>query len=85
MDSEPKVKAIEFPCLVYILIPVSSLHIWGSDFELSLTANRTLPEAANRKVAVMEYRLALLGIGKEEESWLLLQKAKRAVWKLEEK
>lgn len=68
MDSESKVKAIEFPCLVYILIPVSSLHIWGPDSELTLTANRTLPEAENQKVAVMEYRLALLGIGKEEES-----------------
>ena len=68
MDSESKVKAIEFPCLVYILIPVSSLHIWGPDSELSLTANTALPEAENQKVAVMEYRFALLGIGKEEES-----------------
>lgn len=69
MDSESKVKAIEFPWLVYIFIPVSSLHIWGPDSELSLTANRDLPEAENRKVAVMEYRLALLGIiGKEEEN-----------------
>lgn len=68
MDSESKVKAIEFPCLVYILIPVSSLHIWGPGSELTLTANRTLPQAEIRKVAVMEYSLALLGIGKEEES-----------------
>lgn len=68
MDSESKVKDIEFHCLVYIFIPVSSLHIWGPDSELSLTAKRALPEAENRKVAVMEYRFALLGIGKEEES-----------------
>lgn len=68
MDSESKVKAIEFPCLVYNLIPVSSLHIWGPDSELSLTANTALPEAENQKVEVMEYRFALLGIGKEEES-----------------
>lgn len=68
MDSESKVKAIEFPCLVYNLIPVSSLHVWGPDSELSLTANTALPEAENQKVAVMEYRFALLGIGKEEES-----------------
>lgn len=67
MDSESKVKDIEFHDLVYILIFASSPHIWGPDTELLLMSIRALPEAENWKVAVVEYGFALLGIGKEEE------------------